>query len=291
MRKEDTIAFLIETKYASLRTSEKKAADYVLEHMDEVMTMSLSEFARRSGVSQPTVVRFVNALGFDGYRAFKFRLICEHGKQDEAGTVNVMYGYEVTGKDELRNIPARITATVIRMMEENLKSISVDTFENVVRAIVNAEYIEIYGVENSGSVCSDLCTKLTYLGMKCRYYEDPYMQCICAGNLRERDVAIGISYSGYSIDTVDALKMAKKQGALTIAITNFQDSLISRYADYVICSTQEQFLYGKAIFSRTAQLAIVDMIYLGVIVSDYDRFIRALDRNSELIRHKAYRTD
>ena len=117
------------------------------------------------------------------------------------------------------------------------------------------------------------------------------MQCICAGNLRERDVAIGISYSGYPIDTVDALKMAKKQGALTIAITNFQDSLISCYADYVICSTQEQFLYGKAIFSRTAQLAIVDMIYLGVIVSDYDRFIRALDRNSELIRHKAYQTD
>lgn len=289
MNREESIRFLIDSQYASLRTSEKKAADYVLEHLDEIVDTGLSELAKQAGVSQPTVMRFVNALGFDGYRAFKHRVISEIGKHKENKNISVMYGYEVTAKDDRRTIPARITATSIRMLEETLKSISIEVYEKVVDAILSAERIELYGVENSGTVCSDLYTKLIYLGLNCRYYEDPYIQRICAGSLKKSDIAIGISYSGYSEDTVEALKTAKKQGAVTVAITNFKDALISKYADYVISSTQEQFLYGDAIFSRTAQLAMVDMIYLGIISSDYERFSKILDRNSERIRNKAYK--
>ena len=50
---------------------------------------------------------------------------------------------------------------------------------------------------------------------------------------------MGISYSGESKDTVDVMKTAKKAGATAIAITNFKDSPISRYADILICTSQE----------------------------------------------------
>lgn len=71
-------------------------------------------------------------------------------------------------------------------------------------------------------------------------------------------------------------------------ITSFRNSLISRYADLLICTSQEQLFYGDAIFSRTSQMMVVDMIYMGLIASDYDRFAKQLDKNSRTIRDKAY---
>ena len=134
----------------------------------------------------------------------------------------------------------------------------------------------------------DLLTKLLYLGLNCRHFDDYYHQRISASNLTGRDAAIGISYSGCSRDTVDVMKAAKKSGAVTIVLTNFKDSLISRYADLLLCTSQEQLFYGDAIFSRTTQLLLVDMIYMGLLASDYNRYAGRLDKSSRVIRDKAY---
>ena len=101
-------------------------------------------------------------------------------------------------------------------------------------------------------------------------------------------MAVGISYSGESKDTVDALKTAKKAGARTVVITNFKDSTISRYADILICTSQEQLMYGDAIFSRSPQILIVDMIYMGIISSDYERYANQLNRCEKVVQEKAY---
>ena len=84
------------------------------------------------------------------------------------------------------------------------------------------------------------------------------------------------------------METARESGAHTIVLTNFRDSRIARYADLLLCSSNEQLLYGDAIFSRTAQIAIVDMLYWGVILSDYDRYAAVLDRSSQIICDKAY---
>ena len=102
------------------------------------------------------------------------------------------------------------------------------------------------------------------------------------------DVAVGISYSGESRDTVDALKAAKQAGACTIAVTNFNGSTICRYADILICTSQDQHFYGNAIFSRATQILIVDMIYMGLISSDYEHYVNQLNKCENVVRRKAY---
>lgn len=59
---EDRVEFMIKSGYEKLRTSEKKAADYILEHLEEVREMPMEKLARNSGVSQPTVVKMAKAL-------------------------------------------------------------------------------------------------------------------------------------------------------------------------------------------------------------------------------------
>lgn len=294
MRLEDTIGFLIRSRYASLRDSEKKVADYVMKHEEVCRSSSLEELAKKSGVSQPTVVRFVKALGYTGFRQFRYRLIEEAGsrlRNAEQGTIDIqaMYGYPVKRGDEIELVPSRIIATTIAMLENMQKSISQEEFKQAIRMLSEAKRIHLYCVENSAATAKDLLTKFLYLGKDCRYDEDYYIQQITAAALTPEDVAVGISYSGQSKDVVDVMKTAKRAGAKTIAITNFRESLIGKWSDVMLCSSQEQLLYGDAVFSRATQIVIADMIYLGLIAGDYEHCTEQLDRNSRIIRDKAYR--
>lgn len=280
----------IEAGYADLRRSEKQAADFILNHMEEIPDLSIDRFAQYAGVSQPTVLRMLKALGFSGYKDFRYQIVADLAWKEaepEDGT-RLMYGYTLERNTPLEEIPVNMTATTQQMLKETLKNFPGKTYRKTIEALTNARLIDIYGVENSEVTALDLLTKLLYLGLPCRHFSDCYLQQIAAGSLTSEDVAVGISYSGESKDTVDALKNAKKAGARTVVITNFKDSTISRYADILICTSQEQLMYGDAIFSRSPQILIVDMIYMGIISSDYKRYVNQLNRCEKVVQEKAY---
>lgn len=280
----------IEKGYADLRRSEKLAADYVLEHTEQIPDLSIDRLAHNAGVSQPTVLRMLRSAGFSGYRDFCYRLVAELAKKAGAGEggKGPMYGYTLDKSTPLEEIPFNMAATTQKMLEETIKNFSGKIYQKTVEALANARLIDIYGVENSEATALDLLTKLLYLGLPCRYFSDCYHQQIAAGALTPEDVAVGISYSGESKDTVDSLRTAKKAGARTIAVTNFKDAAISRYADILICTSQEQLMYGDAIFSRSCQILVVDMIYMGIISLDYDRYTDRLKRCEKVVQEKAY---
>lgn len=291
MQIEDTMGFLIRSKYSLLRDSEKKVADFVLGREELCRTISLEKLAKQSGVSQPTVVRFVKALGYQSFRQFRYRLIEEAADryQREKPDVQIMYGYQLEQLEGIEQVPSQIVATTVAMLEDMQKSIVPGEFKTAVQMLAGARRIHLYCVENSAAVAKDLQTKLLYMGMDCRYDEDYYIQGITAAAMTPEDVAVGISYSGQSKDVVDAMKTAKKVGAKTIAITNFKKSLIGKWSDVLLCGSQEQHFYGDAIFSRATQIVIVDMLYMGIIAENYWKRTKELDKNSHIIRDKAYK--
>lgn len=288
MQTNEKMSYQIRRCYASLRKSEQKVADYVLNHEAACRRISLEVLAEQSGVSQPTVVRFVKALGFQGFKEFRYRLMENAVIEARSGEPQAMYGYHLKPDEKLKLIPAKVISTSVRTLEDMLKSISGEQFEKTIHMLAGARKIMLCCVENSSAAAKDLMTKLLYLGYDCRYDEDYYIQKIAAASLTEQDVIIGISYSGQSKDTVDVMKTAKKAGAKTIAVTNFRESRISQFSDVVLCCSQEQWLYGDCIFSRTTQIVLNDMIYMGLIASDYDSRTEQLDKNSHLISDKAY---
>lgn len=288
---QKTIEQRIRSGYGDMRKSEQRAADYILDHLNHVRGLSLDRLANEAEVSQPTVIRMLKALGFKGYREFRDQLLREYARDEEGeGRTTPLYGYPLHKGERLEDIPQNMTAMTERMLQETLKNFSVKTYKQIVEVLKHARIIDIYSVENSEVTAQDFVAKLLYLGFSCRHFGDHYYQRIAAGSLTSEDVAVGISYSGSSKDTVDVMKTAKKAGATTIVLTNFKDSPISRYADYLICTSQEQLFYGDAIFSRASQLLIVDMIYMGIIASDYDYYVRQLDSCEKVVREHAYET-
>ena len=220
---KNNIAVQIESGYGDLRKSEKQAADYILNHMEEAAELPLARLAKAAKVSQPTVLRMLKAAGYEGYRDFRYQLVAELAKTGGAERgrgSGLMYGYTLDRKEGLDAVPLNITMTTERMMEETLKNLPLTIYRKVIDALRSARLIDIYSVENSEVAAMDLMTKLFYLGLPCRHFSDAYLQQITAAGLTEADVAVGISYSGESRDTVDALKAAKQAGACTIAVTN-----------------------------------------------------------------------
>ena len=281
----------IESVYGRLRPSEKKAADYLLKYRGKAGNLLLEELAQEAGVSQPTILRFVKALGYKGFREFKYALVQVEGrKQQEEGEIE-LYGFRLSSRDKLEEIPGKIVTTSIQMLEETLKSIRAKDYRQAVEAILKARSIVIYSVENSVCTASDLMTKLIYLGLDCRMYGDYYLQNVSATNLRKEDLAIGISYSGCSSHTVEMMALAKRAGARTLVLTNFENSLIARYADILLCASNRQFLCDDTIFSRISQMALVDMLYAGVLNQDYKRLSQKLNKTSAMVARRAYREE
>lgn len=290
--KNNKVKTKIQQIYAGLRPSEQKVADYILRYEGKASKLLMETLASETGVSQPTVIRFVKAAGYEGFKDFKYALVQEEAKEQPQDDEKIgLYGFPLSKKDRLEDIPGKIVATSMEMLEETLKNISMKEYRRAVEAVLGAENIVIYSVENSVCTANDLLTKLTYLGLNCRIYGDYYLQNVSAMSLTKKDLAIGISYSGCSRHTVEMLALARKAGATTLAMTNFENSLISKYADILLCASNRQFLYGDTIFSRISQLALVDMIYAGVLNRDYDRFARKLNKTSAIVAKRAYGED
>ncbi len=285
-----TEAFLFEIrkKYRELSPSEQKAADVILEGSGETAGYTIEQFAHKAGVSQPTVLRFANAMGLKGYKELKTRMIQIYAAEQKKEIQKEILDFPIQETDKLLELPAKVILTNIRHMEECLKSISTYEYVRAVHALDRAEHISVFAVENSACTAEDFATKMTYIGKQVSFQKDGYLQHITAGSLTPKDVAMGISHTGKSRQTVDALAAAKAAGAMTIAITNSETAIMNRYADMVLCTENQQYMYGDAIFSRCAQVTIVDMLYLGVFLMDYSNNSRRLNQNWEGIQKLIY---
>lgn len=274
--------------YASLRPSEQKVAEFFLAHAEELEDLTIGELARGAGVSEPTVIRCVRGLGYRGYREFKGALSQKEG-QVRGNALDYLGGFALRPWERMGDLPLKAVRTHRAQLEETLKSVPTGELERAARILAGAQFIDIYGVENSCAPASDLLTKLTYLGLPCRFHTDAYLQQIGAAHLKPGDAAVAFSHSGKSMDTVKALRLAQKAGAVTIAVAGGEDPLLFRYGDIALgVGGSTQTVYGNAIFSRVADLAVVDMLYMAILLSDYERFSHNLDRSGQVIADRDY---
>ena len=94
-------------------------------------------------------------------------------------------------------------------------------------------------------------------------YSDPQEIIIQALRLDKSDIAVGISHSGRSQITVEALKIAKAGGSTTVGISNYLKSPLDKYSDIFLCTSfEEHRVKVAALTSRIAQICLLDALYL-----------------------------
>lgn len=279
----------IKLKYNSLSKSEKKVADFILSVGYQVSEMTLSELAKAANVSDPSVVRFTKAIGFEGYSDFKSHVLKDWGKESSESSFTKFIDLNFSPSDNLESIPEKIIRNTIQGLEDTLKILDNDAYQEVVQAIIAANRIEVFGVGTSGSIALDFVSKLIRIGLNAHFFSDNHLEQLNCMSLSENDIAIAVSHSGSTIDIVNTLKIAKETGAKTIALTNYKASHISKYADIeLLTGDHETTFYSETMVSRTSLLSIVDMLYMGILTSHYETFTSRLHHVNKLVENKNY---
>ncbi len=267
--------------YQSLRPAERAVAQYVRDHPDDTAGLTVGTLAVLCHVSEPTVIRFSRKLGFSGYRELRYAL--QHPQTKRQTTFDPLAECDLNPWNTPEDVPDKVVGNATLLLNNLLNSLNRKDFHTAVEFIAHARLVDIIGAGCSLAPATDLCVKLNYLGLLCRLNSQSSIQRIATANLTDNDVVVAFSYSGGSADTVEALRLAQSRGARTIAVTATAGSPILAWADTaLLVGTTTTTIDGhSAMYSHMAYTAVVDMLYMGVILSDYGRFSTELDRSQQ----------
>ena len=248
----------ITDRQSSLRKSEAKVASYVLENLDKVIKMRIVDLASESAVSEPTVIRFCRAIGFDGFQSFKLQLA------QQLGLGSVFTQFAVEDSDTVADLLNKVFDTTVGSLITVRDEINSAVLEQAIDTISNARRVEFYGFGASGSVAADAQHKFFRLQLSSAAYTDPHIQRMSAISLGSEDVVVAISQSGETQALLESVELAREAGANVIGLAP-QNTTLSRICNLAIYVNMEEDLESfTPVSSRIAHLVVIDVLATGV---------------------------
>lgn len=245
----------------SLSPAEDRVADIVLADARRASGLTISELATAARTSETTVLRFCRRLGLPGYPQLRLALAEEsaHPRTMNRG------GTDISASDTIDDIIAKVAFSDASAVEETAQQLDRDALASAAAAIARAGRVDIYGIGASSIVGTDLQQKLHRIGIVAFAWNDPHIALTSATLLGPGDIAVGISHSGTTTETIEALAAARSTGARTLAITNFPLSRLASGVDILLTTAaRETSLRSGATASRIAALTVVDCLYIAV---------------------------
>jgi len=239
---------------SELSPSERRVADFVLQEPDKIIRMSIASLAETVGVSQPTVLRFVRAMGLASYPELKLRT----GQSIVSGTPYVHS--DVDSDDPLDRIIDKVVDSSIYTLTAMRRSIDQVTLERVVEILANAPRIDCYGTGAARILAMEAQHKLMRFGIPVISYDDTHLQRLAAASLRPGDVALCFSHTGMVRDTEAMALKARECGATVVSITR-PDTALSAASDIVLAidAHENTEIYAPMV-SRVAHAVLLDII-------------------------------
>ena len=243
----------------SLPDAERQVADYISNKPEKAGFQSISAMAESADVSVASVSRLAKKLGCANYKDLRMALVAEIISEENISAI-----YEsIKPSDNAEQVTEKVFAGNIKSLEDTLKMLNQKDLKKVAEKICKANRLVLFGIGSSGHICKDAALHFSLLDIQAESYSDSQEIVIQALRLDKSDVAIGISHSGRSQITVEALKMAKNSDATTIGISNYLKSPLDKHSDIFLCTSfAENRVKVAALSSRIAQMCLLDALYL-----------------------------
>ena len=243
----------------NLPDAERQVADYLSKKPEKAGFQSISDIADSTNVSVASVSRLSKKLGYSNYKELRMDLAKEIMPDENIGAI-----YEsIKPSDSEEQIAEKVFLGNIKSLEDTFKMLNPKWLKAAAEKISNARRLVFFGIGSSGHICKDAALRFALLDIQAESYSDAQEIVIQSLRLNKNDVAIGLSHSGRSRITVEAIKMAKDSGATTIGISNYLKSPLDNYTDIFFCTSfAENQVKVAALSSRIAQMCLLDALYL-----------------------------
>lgn len=250
-----TVLENIENKYNDLFKRQKQVANFIMKNPDKVIMMNVAELASECGVSDATIVRMCQHVGYQGYHEMRLLLSRDVGREDD----------NQSRYENLDSIDYAMKVTL-----ENLRWLSTqidkDLLKSSVQLILKADTVYIAAIGNTTPIANDLEFRLARFGIRAytASMTETFLNYVSLGS--EKDILIAISNSGESKRVIQGVEMAKSIGMKIIAITGKKLSPLAKIADYAIIVGHNSKLFNRINepVSHVPELFINDLILYSV---------------------------
>lgn len=252
---DDNLLERISRHLPELKRSQRKVADFVLEHPAAVTEMRLSDIAGKTGVSEPSVIRFCVSVGCSGYQDLKIALArsLAYGRATSHSAISPV--------DDLDDVIDKIFDFNLSSLNWVRSKLDQTQIVRAVDALDAARQIQFFGFGASAIAALDAQQKFPLFGKPCGAPTDGHQMMITAAMLQKNDVVVGISNTGTTREILQAVQVARDRGAVVIGITGAPDTPLARRSDIVISveTLENTDLYTPTI-SRIAAMVVIDIL-------------------------------
>ncbi len=264
----------LEEYFPKASGAERGILQYLLNYPDAAVNCSIKQLADRSYSSASTIIRLCRKLGFEGYKEFHKAFLCDVAIRKDTESE---YKKEIQREDGLDDIIRKVTYKNMTSLENTLKLADREALKKCLELLNSAHNIVLFGIGASLLVARDAYLKFARINKSVIFGDDWHLQVIHAQNTMPEDVAIVISYSGMTQETLRCAQIVKKNRTPIIAITRFETSPLSKIADYnLYVASTELFFRSGAMSSRISQLNIIDILYAAYVNQNYDTCIKRI---------------
>jgi RpiR family transcriptional regulator, carbohydrate utilization regulator len=261
----------------------QQVIDYILANPQTVIRASVTEVGEASGVSEASVVRLCQYVGYRGFQDLKVSLA--HDMVESAKFIHE----DVKPGDPVATVTRKVIESDTSALTETLKVLDMKDMERAVQLILQAERIEFYGIGSTGPIAVDAYYRMLRIGINAVVCIDSHMQSVSAAMTGPGVVVVSVSHSGSTRETVHATRLAKQAGAHTICITNYAKSPITAYADVVLYTAAAETMFRtEAMTSRIAELSIVDALYVCVALARFEESLSNIEKTAVALATKRF---
>ena len=268
----------------NLNDSQKKIADYIINDPSRIIHQTSKEVSETLNLSEATIVRFCQKLGFKGYRDFRIKLAQDH-VADASQPVPEGISRDDSSLDVIKK--------VMQIECEDIKFTSNMLNENVILEVLdlisNCKNLAFFGVGSSALVASTAKEHFLHYGKPCFSESEGLSQIILANTLNPGDVAFAFSISGASLTPIKALEIATKRGAHTICMTQNISSPLAKLSEHIIqIYRKDQSIDDLGTATRIAHLSVIDALAVAYAARKWDQTTEIAKTNRANFRDYLY---
>ena len=266
----------IQARFDECSRSQKDVAQYIVDHLEEAAFQTAEELARRANTSSSTVVRFSQALGFEGFPELQAAAREEYKRVHAQPAVNGSASSSAPLFSLDQNEFETALAADHLNVEDTARKLSRSTTEALVDAIAEAEKVLVAGTDQMAFFASYMRHLLMLLDLRVDVVASPSQEALSRlGRIDENTLVLGLSAGRPHPLVVRAMKLARHRKARTAAITDATLSEVAKLAQLKLYYSSNSPAYVR---SHTALLSIIQALAYGVYSRDsaqYDDRIKA----------------
>jgi len=267
----------IKTYQSQMPATMAKIAAVLIDDPRAPLNLSITELAERAGTSPASVTRFCRMIGYRGYSPLRVGIAEDVGRGGAQAAWLADIGRSFGPHDPPEDIKRALLDTHVSSLQTTAALLDLPTAVRVADAIAKSRHLDVYGVGGSALTALEVEARLYRIGINVHPWSEVHNGLTSAAILDRKCVAIGISNTGRTDETIQMLTVAKAAGARTVAITGNPESPLAKVADDVlIAASPDGYLQPADLSARHCQLFVVDFLYLLIAQSNFDRTTRYL---------------